>query len=262
MMSRFRGGSWIIHDLGNTAVSQESNIKIEICINSDAHLEQSVRAAYEGGADTVELCSQMALQGLTPTAEQIALARAAFAERRGLMVMIRLRAGDFCYTRAEVELMLREVDTAVSHGANGVVFGAVRDNKLDLPALRRLVSAAQQHGVAVTCHRAFDAVSNPTEALETLIDCGVDRVLTSGTPWGSWLSAADGVPQLIRLIEQADKRIEVVLGGGIHRGNVRAILAQLPAAEARLSVHVYTAVLHDGVTDLELVKRLVGVVKG
>lgn len=221
-----------------------------------------MRAAYEGGADSVELCSQMTLQGLTPTAEQIALARAAFAGRRGLMVMIRPRAGDFCCTASEVELMLREMDTAVAHGADGVVLGAVRNNKLDLPTMRRLVNTARQHGAVVTCHRAFDAVANSADALETLIDFGIDRVLTSGMPWGSGYSAAEGIPQLIRLIEQADNRIEIVLGGGIHLGNVRSILAQLPTAEARLSVHVYTAVLRDDVTNLELVRQLVGIIKG
>lgn len=218
-----------------------------------------MRAAYKGGADTIELCSQMALQGLTPTAEHIALARTAFAERQGLMVMIRPRAGDFCYTRAEVEQMLREIDTAVSHGANGVVLGALNGRRLDIPNMRKLANAAQKHGVLTTCHRAFDATVNPAETLEALIDLGINRVLTSGTPWGSHQSAADGIVQLRQLSEQADNRIEMVLGGGIHLGNVRAILTQLPTQKARLSVHVYTAVLQNGVTDVEAVRQLVSV---
>ncbi len=221
-----------------------------------------MRAAYEGGADTIELCSQMALQGLTPSAEQITLARTAFAERRGLMVMIRPRAGDFCYSDAEVDQMLREIDTAVSHGADGVVFGAVCNNKLDIPIMRKLVDAANQHGAAVTCHRAFDAVDNPEDALETLVDLGVARVLTSGTPWGSNQSTADGIPQLMRLIEQADNRIEIVLGGGIHFGNIRSILEQLPTRDVRLGVHVYTAVLCDGMPNIESVGQMINVVRG
>ncbi len=99
------------------------NIKIEICINSDAHVQQSVAAAYLGGADTIELCGQMALAGLTPLPEDIAIAREAFGNRAGLMVMVRPRGGDFCYSRAEIEAMLWGVETAVSHRADGVVFG-------------------------------------------------------------------------------------------------------------------------------------------
>ena len=74
-------------------------IEVEICINSDSEqkIADSVGAAYFGGASRVELCSAMHLEGLTPTIEQIKLARKAFKERPGLNVMIRPRTRDFCY---------------------------------------------------------------------------------------------------------------------------------------------------------------------
>jgi copper homeostasis protein len=232
-------------------------IKIEICINSDAHAAQSVRAAYLGGADTIELCSQMELAGLTPLPKDIAIAREAFAGRPGLMVMIRPRGGDFCYSRTEIGQMEQEIETAVSLGADGVVFGVVQNNRLHIPHMRRLIRAAHNHSQIVTCHRAFDVTSDPEEALETLIDWGVDRVLTSGTPWGSSQTAAENIPQLARLIRRADNRIEIVLGGGIHSENIRRLLTGLPTDGARLAVHAYSGVLRDGVANQDAVRQLV-----
>jgi len=216
-----------------------------------------VTAAYLGGADTIELCSQMELDGLTPLPNDIVIAREAFAGRPGLMVMIRPRGGDFCYSRAEIGQMEREIETAVSLGADGVVFGVVQNNRLHIPHMRRLIRAAHDHSQIVTCHRAFDVTSDPEEALETLIDWGVDRVLTSGAPWGSSQTAAESIPQLARLIRRADNRIKIVLGGGIHPENIRRLLTRLPTDGARLAVHAYSGVLRDGVANQDAVRQLV-----
>ena len=82
-------------------------VKIEICIEaaSEEGVKDAVRAAYLGGAATVELCSAMHLDGLTPDPQHIIAARQAFGNRPGLMVMVRPRAGDFCFSPAEVDLM-------------------------------------------------------------------------------------------------------------------------------------------------------------
>jgi len=234
-------------------------MKLEICINSDHYVKQSVAAAYHGGADTIELCSRMDLDGLTPTPEQIALAREAFTNRPGLMVMIRPRGGDFCYSQAEIRQMELGIETAVSLGADGVVFGAIHNNQLDISTMRRLTNITHKHKIKATCHRAFDAATDPQESLNQLIDIGVARVLTSGTPWGSRLSVSDGIPQLNQLIQQANNNIEIVLGGGIHLQNIREILDELPLQNNTLSVHTYSGVIQDGITNLDAVKELVGI---
>lgn len=202
----------------------------------------------------------MELDGVTPTPTSITIAREAFGNRPGVMVMIRPRGGDFCYSSAEVVEMEWGIETAVSQRANGVVFGAIHNNSLDLEIMSRLVTLAHKHNLATTCHRAFDATRNPSEALEMLIDLGVSRVLTSGTPWGSNQSAVDGIPQLKRLIQQADNRIEIVLGGGVNIKNIEPVLEQLPTHESQLTVHAYSTVLHNGVTNLEAVRKLVSLV--
>ena len=199
-----------------------TRIGVEICINSSTNtaVSRDVSAAYRGGANRIELCRDMAQDGLTPHREQIEIARTAFGERAGLLVMIRPRGGGFEYSSSEVDLMRRQMDTAVSAGANGVVFGVLQDDALNLNVMRSLTQRAHDNGLAVTCHRAFDAVAEQADALEMLIDLSVARVLTSGTKWGTGLSAVDGGTQLTKLIQQAHDRLEIVLGGGVNLQNV------------------------------------------
>jgi copper homeostasis protein len=201
----------------------------------------------------------MHLDGLTPSVACLVAARRAFRQRPGLMVMIRPRAGDFCYSSAEMALMLEQIDTAAAAGADGVVFGVLRagDQCIDLDATQRLLAAAQRHGLMTTMHRAFDATPDPDATLDALLDLGVDRVLTSGVPWGQRGSALDGVERLARTIQCAQGRIEVVLGGGINPANVGPLLAQLPLHTGRVSVHAYSGAQVGGRTTVEAVHTLV-----
>jgi copper homeostasis protein len=97
------------------------------------------------------------------------------------MVMIRPRGGDFCYTSDEIAAAFKEIDAASEFHADGVVLGVIRDHSIDAVLMERLVKRAKDHGLAVAFHRAFDAVADRLEALKTLIDLGVERVLTNGT---------------------------------------------------------------------------------
>ncbi len=236
-------------------------IPIEICIeasDSDA-TTQAVSAAYQGGAATVELCADMHLDGLTPTLACLTAARQAFHERPGLMAMIRPRGGDFCYTPAELALMLAQIDMAAAAGADGVVFGVLQagDQRIDLDASQRLLAAAQRHGLKTTMHRAFDATPEPDATLQALIELGFDRVLTSGVPWGVKGTALDGAARLAQTIRAAQNRIEVVLAGGISPANVGALLAQLPLSCGRVAAHAYSGAQIAGHTTVEAVQILV-----
>ncbi len=233
---------------------------VEICIDArdDATVRAAVAAAYYGGAERIELCSAMHLDGLTPEAQHISIARDAFRDRPGLLVMVRPRAGDFCFSQDEVEQMLGQIEIAQQCGADGVVLGVLRaaDNRIALQPMRRLVQAARNRGLAVTCHRSFDAAPDPDEALDTLIDLGVDRVLTSGVPWGQPGSAVEGLPSLLRIIERAAGRIEVVIGGGVNPRNA-AILAAALRPTVRVSLHAYSGAQHNGVTSEAAVRALI-----
>ena len=236
-------------------------VKVEICVEaaSEEGLSDAVRAAYHGGAATVELCSAMHLDGLTPDRQHIVAARQAFGDRPGLMAMVRPRAGDFCFSPAEVDLMLQQIETAAAAGANGVVLGVLRpqDNRIAVHVMKMLASAARVTGLKTTFHRAFDATPDADEALDTLIALGFDRVLTSGIPWGRKGTALDGVERLAATIRRSQGRIEIVLAGGISPANVEPLLSRLPLAVGLVSVHAYSGAQANGQTTVESVRALI-----
>ena len=231
-------------------------VKIEICIEaaSKKGVTDAVRAAYRGGAATVELCSAMRLDGLTPDPEHIIAARRAFGNRPGLMVMVRPRASDFCFSPAEVGQMLQQIETAAACGADGVVLGVLRsqDKRIAIDAMQTLISTARAAGLKTTFHRAFDATPDADEALDILIDLGFDRVLTCGIPWGRKGTALDGVERLAATIRRSQGRIEIVLAGGINPANVGPLLARLPLADGLVSVHAYSGAQVNGQTTVEV----------
>lgn len=185
---------------------------LEICLDS----VESCIAAERGGAQRVELCADLAEDGITPSAGMIAAARSSI--RIGIHVMVRPRSGDFCYSDAEYEVMKRDVTFARELGADGVVFGILtRDGLVDEPRTRALVALANP--MIVTFHRAFDATADPLRSLEVLIASGVRRVLTSGRA----PSAAKGIEVLRQLVTHSNGRIDIMAGVGITAGNAREI---------------------------------------
>lgn len=234
------------------------SIDIEICIGctDPQTLQADCAAASDGGAASIELCRDMSRQGLTPQIADLRIARRSFP-RAGLFPMIRPRAGDFDYSAAEIAMMGEQIAAAAGEGADGVVFGVVRDGKPQVAALEILVAVARGHGLRTTFHRAFDALDDHIAGLEALIALGADRVMTSGTPWGSGASAADGAARLAQLIEQAGQRVEIVLGGGIGAAMLPGLLNRLPLARGRVSAHAYGAVLSGATVDTRKVAALV-----
>ena len=213
-------------------------IKLEVCCGD----MQSVLAAKEGGADRIELCQALEVDGLTPSAEMM-------AEVIGLgipvQVLIRPREGDFVYDEAEVETMLKEIRLAKQLGANGVVIGALKsDGSIDEETIRRLVSEAT--GLSITFHRAFDVCSQPAEALEQIVSLGCHRLLTSGQA----PSAEQGIPLIKRLVEQSGGRLIIMPGAGVNKENARRILSETGAHE------IHGSLRRNGSTDSELVRAV------
>jgi copper homeostasis protein len=241
-------------------------IKIEACINSDTidNVQNSVKVAYLGGASRVELCSSMQFDGLTPSKEHIIEARKAFGNRKGLMVMIRPRKGDFSYSKPEILEMHRQIQMAAEAGADGVVFGVLNknDNRLNKNVFQELLQTSNANNLHVTFHRAFDATPNPLETLDQLLELGVHRILTCGVPWGRKGNALDGIGKLNQYIYQVNGKIEIVIGGGVNPSNVKEILSNLTIIKGSVSVHAYSGVQENGITTARVVKALVNAVKG
>ncbi|WP_067473527.1 copper homeostasis protein CutC [Actinomadura hibisca] len=190
------------------------SLTYEICIDSVA----GAIAAEQAGAHRVELCSALFEGGLTPSLGTVRAALAAVSTIR-VNVIIRPRGGDFIYDEHEVAAMEHDVALAREAGAHGIVIGALTaDGEIDRAVTERLIAAAG--GLPVTFHRAFDMAADPFAALETLIELGVDRVLTSGQE----VSVLEGAPLIAELVERAGDRIIVMPGGGVTSRNIGRIL--------------------------------------
>lgn len=200
---------------------------IEVCVDSVA----SAVAAEEGGAKRVELCCALLEGGLTPSEGAIALARDELSI--GLNVIVRPRGGDFLYTASEYEIMLRDVDAAKRLGADGVVVGILTaEGDVDVARTRALVERARP--LSVTFHRAFDMSRDPHAAFDTLVDLGVDRILTSGQE-ESAMAGLDLLRELVARGHQANDRIVVMPGGNIHETNVKKIANETGAEELHVT---------------------------
>lgn len=177
---------------------------------------ESAQIAAKAGADRIELCSDYTAGGLTPPDEIIMQARASLS--CAFFVMIRPRPGDFVYAVAEQARMKEDLLRARALGADGFVFGILDENgRIDEAANKELVTLA--HPLPCTFHRAFDDLDNKAAGLETLIDCGFQRVLTSGGQG----NAIDYAETLEQMILQANGRIIVLPGGGVRTNNIEVL---------------------------------------
>lgn len=176
----------------------------------------SCLAAEEGGADRIELCTALKMDGLTPS--RALIEQAVRGCRIPVHVMVRPHAESFHYDASAFTTMCDEVQYIRSVGADGVVLGVLlANNTVDIERTRALIELA--HPLEVTFHRAFDATPDMERALEDVIAAGCHRVLTSG-------GAADvvaGSAMLARLAECACDRITVAVGGGLRLHNARQV---------------------------------------
>nr|WP_255714091.1 copper homeostasis protein CutC [Pelagibacterium xiamenense] len=185
---------------------------MEVCVDDADGLD----AAVEGGADRIELCSALALGGLTPSP---GLVKQAVDCPVPVYAMIRPRPGDFVYSDAAVGTMMNDIDYIRHHGLDGVVFGAsLPDGRLDAGVLAALSARAQ--GLGRTLHRAFDLVPEFDKAVNLAVELGFERILTSGgAP-----AAPKGLAALHAITAYAGDRIAIMPGAGINAANVGEVL--------------------------------------
>ncbi|BDS10195.1 copper homeostasis protein CutC [Aureispira anguillae] len=198
---------------------------IEICLDSPS----AALLAQHYGAQRVELCANLLEGGTSPSAGCIAATRKAIDI--DLFVIIRPRGGDFYYNAYEIEQMKHNIKLCQSLGVDGVVIGALNiDGSIDLKTTQSLVELARP--MRITFHRAFDRCSNPFQALEQLIDLGVDRILTSGQK----KTAIEGQDLIQGLIQKANGRIVIMPGAGVNPQNILA-LKTIGATEFHFTAH-------------------------
>ena len=206
----------------------------EFCAENMEH----VPAAVAAGAARIELCDNLAVGGTTPSYGVIRAA-VAFARERGVdvMCMVRPRGGSFEHTAEEAAMMRDDLVMAKSLGVTGVVFGCLKDGRLDRELTSELVRLAHEDvpeapgRVAVTFHMAFDALApeDQLEAIDGLAGLGVERILTHGGAAGTPI--AGNLDRLRAFVERAAGRIIILPGGGISWENAEDVASALGVRE-------------------------------
>lgn len=228
---------------------------LEVCVETTAGL----LSARDGGADRIELCSALALGGLTPS---YGLMR--FAAESGVptRAMIRPHADGFVYGDGDLDQMLADIDAAREAGLDGVVIGALTPaDDLDAVLLDQLQTRAA--GLKVTLHRCVDLLDDPVQAVDFAAERGIDAILTSGGAQ----SAPQGLPTILAMRQAAAGRVEIMAGAGVSpdnvppllEGGVRAIHASCgraaPTTDLRAATFGFTA-REPRHTDRDLVRAL------
>ena len=197
-----------------------SNI-LEVCVDSYA----SAMAAIAGGADRLELCSALAVGGLTPSPTLLQQIRE--VSSIPVRCLMRTRGGDFLYTPEEIRQMAMEISALRAAGADGFVIGCLTaDGNLNVDAMKPLLKAAD--GAGLTLHRCIDVSRDLCQTYRDAAALGMDTVLTSGGA-GNCLAGMEAIRQLIVLRDEIGGP-EVLIGAGVKAAVITAFLEQVPGA--------------------------------
>jgi copper homeostasis protein len=192
---------------------------------------QSAVIAEKAGAARVELCDNPIEGGTTPSYGTIKATR----EKISILLypIIRPRSGNYFYSEEEYEIIRNDIQICRDLGCDGISVGAQTVNsEIDTEMLKRIVEWAGPMGV--TCNRAFDCAPDPFKALEDVISCGCERILTSGLK----SAAPDAGLLLGKLVKQAADRIIIMPGAGIKSTNIRKLAEESGAKEFHGSARV------------------------
>lgn len=197
---------------------------LEICVDS----VESAVIAQEGGADRLEVCSNLIIGGTTPGISQFKQIRKACDIK--LNVLIRPRFGDFLYTEPEFLMVKEDIRMFRELGADGVVVGCLKpDGNLDTERMKVLRECAE--GMHMTLHRAFDVCRDPGQALSEAISLHIDTILTSGQE----ADCIKGKKVIQKLLKQAGDRIHILVGSGVNADVIRKLSDEIHATHFHMS---------------------------
>ena len=205
-------------------------ITVEICAGS---LTDCLSAASVKETDRIELNCALELGGLTPSSDTFLSARSSTDKK--IVCMVRPRGAGFVYSETEKDSMYRDAENFLKNGANGIVFGCLKeDHTVDEAFTEKMTGLISSYGKEAVFHKAFDETPDPFAAAETLIACGVDRILTSGQK----PSVEEGIPLIRKLQERFGGRIDILPGGGVNEKNAASVLKQTGCRSIHMTAKV------------------------
>lgn len=196
------------------------NLVKEVCVGS----YQEAVSAEAAGANRIELCENLSCGGTTPSYGTIK--KTIEKLQIPVMVMIRPRGGDFCYTNDEFEIMCEDLRMCNLLGATGVVFGLLKPNQtIDIERTKELVNLARP--MQVTFHKAIDETKDILQSVIQLKNIGTDRILSSGGE----TTAVEGSEILLKMTEIAGDQMKIIVAGKVTWENFEEIKKLIPSVE-------------------------------
>ena len=198
-----------------------SNVILEACAGS---LQQAM-SAQDLGADRVEICTRLDLDGLTPDRRMV---KATIKKLKiPSKIMIRPRDGGFVYSDAEIKQMESSMDFCRSIGIEEVVLGALtNDGEVDINTTSRLSDLANP--LKVTFHKAIDHSNDILKGIECLCHMGgVTSILTSGGK----RSAMEGRSMIKQIIREFSSELNIIVAGKITKENLSRVHEEIGAKE-------------------------------
>lgn len=187
----------------------------------------NIPTAIQLGANRIELCDNLAEGGTTPSYAVIEHSIKYTDEKNiPVMTMVRPRGGNFVYSESEFEMMKKDLEMMKELGTHGVVFGALTsDNRIHREQVTELVKLSED--METVFHMAFDEIARDKqkEELDWLVEQGITRILTHGGIGGAVYDHADWLKELL---DHANGRIEILVGGGVTHENWEELSGILP----------------------------------
>lgn len=201
-------------------------IKIEICCGT---IEDCI-CANEFEVDRLELNCALELGGLTPTVTTLKMAKK--LTNLPICCMVRPRTAGFVYTELQIENMMQDAKELLCAQADGIVFGFLnKDHTIDIEHTKKMVELIHSFHREAVFHKAFDECEDLDKALQTLISCGVDRILSGGGK----CTIEEGSQIIGQLYQKYKGKIELLVGGGITPSNIKDIAANAQSGQLHMT---------------------------
>ncbi len=219
------------------------SIKVEVCCGSvdDCIIAQKCHC------DRIELNHALEMGGMTPSLAT--LRKAKEYVDIPICCMVRPRGFGFCYSEMQFEVMKQEAKDLLEAGADGIVFGFLHeDGTIDIQRTKEMVNII--HPKEAIFHKAFDSTPDLEIAIQQLIDCKIDRILTSGG--AVYPNLAEGCRKIGELQVKYKDQIELLPGGGVREHNVQEILQLTQADQIHMTAkHLVldASTMHHGTHD-------------
>ena len=187
----------------------------EVCVDS---LEDAIKAE-KNGANRIELCGRLDLDGLTPSRDLISNAFSIL--KIPIRVMIRPKHPSFEYSEEEINTMIDDIKFCKSLGVDGVVFGCLDENSnFQMDQINRLSIIAKPLNVII--HKAIDYTNSILDSLSLISkNSNINGVLTSGGE----RFAINAVETLKKMLVLVPDKFEIIMAGGITFENFESLHA-------------------------------------